>query len=54
MTNKLINRTCIHLSGIIVFSYLTDFSYSCVNKKSKSCRIWSEQVKNGPFEKGCR
>jgi len=25
-----------------------------VTKKSKSCRIWSEQVKNVLFERGCR
>ena len=35
-------------------SYLTDFTYFCVNKKSKSCWIWSEQVNNDLFERQCR
>jgi len=47
-------RTCNPNTGMIFFSYLTDFSYFCLNKKSKSCRTWSEQVKNDLFERGCR
>ena len=33
------------ISGIIYFSYLTDFSYFSLTKKSERCRTWSEHVK---------
>jgi hypothetical protein len=42
------------ISGMICFSYLTDFSYSPPGKNFKSCRAWSELVKNGGLEMGCR
>jgi hypothetical protein len=42
-------------TGIIFFSYLTDFSYfHTIFFFSKSCKTWSEQVKNGPFYRGWR
>ena len=43
-----------HIQGWFFFSFLTDFSYSPLKKKSESCRTWSEQVKNILFERYCR
>ena len=37
-----------------VSSYLTDFSYFSGREIPESCWTQSEQVKNGPFESGCR
>jgi hypothetical protein len=42
------------LSGMIIFSYLTDVSYFTLKINSECCRTWSEQIKNGGFERGCR
>ena len=41
-------------TGMIFFTYLTDFNYFPLKKIFESCRTWSEQVKNGPFGRGCR
>jgi hypothetical protein len=39
---------------MIFFSYLTDFSYFSVKKEIPKIAGQSEQVKNDPFERGCR
>ena len=39
---------------MIFVSYLTDFSYFPLEKIVESCWKQLEQVKNGPFERGCR
>ena len=44
----------VHVSGMIFLKLFNWFQLFCVNEKYKSCRIWSEQVKNDPFERGCR
>jgi hypothetical protein len=43
--------TCFNRTGMILFSYLTDFNYFPL-----SFFFWtqSEQVKNDRFERGCR
>jgi len=40
--------------GMIIFSYLNDFSYLKKIINSKCWRTWSEQVKNWGFERWCR
>ena len=41
--------------GCLFFQlFKIDFSYFSYEKKFKSCKPWSEQVKYGPFYRGCR
>jgi hypothetical protein len=40
------------ISAMILFSYLTDFSYFPLKLFSESCWTWSEQVKNDHFDRG--
>jgi hypothetical protein len=43
-----------YIAGMIFFfRYLIDYSYFPLEKIAKSCWTQSEQVKNGPFERGC-
>jgi hypothetical protein len=39
--------------GVIFFSYLTDFRFFLWREIAEICWTQSEQVKNGPFGRGC-
>ena len=46
--------TCFNRTGMILFSYLTDFNYfPLIFFFLESCWTQSEQVKNDRFERGC-
>ena len=55
LTLRVFGQAQFIITGMIIFSYLTDFRYFSLKKiNSECCKTRSEQVKNGDFERGCR